>query len=164
MMFLAPVMSVLRAVPWWAYALAACLAWGGWQRHRANSAAATYQRAQIDAAKATEAALAENIRETARRLAEQQKATNDADAKLVKARSDAAGAAGAAERLRKQLLAIRAASAPTGDPSATGPGSADRLAEILGECVERYRAVAAAADRAVIAGRTCEASYSALSK
>jgi Protein of unknown function (DUF2514) len=164
MMLLAPLLGALRAIPWWAYALAACLAWGGWQRHRALSAAKVYQQAQVEAAKRTEAALAENIRETARRLAAQQKATQDAEAKTVKARSDAAGAAGAAERLRKQLLAIRAASAPAGDPSATGPGSADRLAEILGECVERYRTVAAAADRAVIAGRTCEASYTALSK
>ena len=158
------ILGFARVVPFWAWLVIALVAWGGFQRWRANSAAATYQQAQIEAAKATEAALAENIRETARRLAEQQKVTTDAELKLTKARSDAAGAAGAAERLRRQLVALRAASAPTGDPSASGAGTAGRLAEVLGECVDQYRTVAAAADRAVVAGRTCEASYNALTK
>lgn len=162
MVFLSPILAVLRAIPWWAYVIAACLAWGGYQRYRANSAAKVYQQAQIEAAKRTEAALAENIRETARRLAEQQKATQDAEAKTNKARADAAAAAGAAERLRQRLDAIRAASAPAGDPAAAVAGQTGRLADVVGQCADRYREVAAVADRAVIAGRACEAAYQAL--
>jgi len=161
-MIFAPILAFLRAIPWWAYAIAACLAWGGYQRYQAKSAAKVYQQAQIEAAKRTEAALADNIRETARRLAAQQKATQDAEAQTVKARAAAGAAAGAAERLRQRLDAIRAASAPAGDTSTAGAGTADRLAEVLGQCTDRYRDVAAAADRAVIAGRTCEAAYSSL--
>lgn len=163
-LILSPILSVLRAIPWWFYVLAACLAWGGYQRHRANSAAKTYQRAQIEAAKATEAALAENIRETARRLAAQQKATQNAELKLAKARTDASAAGAAAQRLRDRLGAIRAAESSASNPAVAGAGTTDRLADILGECADRYREVAAAADRAVIAGRTCEAAYSSLTK
>lgn len=162
MLLLSPVLGVLRAIPWWAYAIAACLAWGGWQRHRANSAAAVYQQAQIEAAKRTEAALAENIRETARRLAAQQKATQDAEKQTTKARADAGVAHAAAARLRERLVAVRAAQPRTGDTAAAGAGTADRLAELLGQCADRYRAVAASADSAVIAGRACEAAYTSL--
>ncbi len=161
-LILSPVLSFLRAIPWWAYAIAACLAWGGYQRHKATSAAKVYQNAQIEAAKATEAALAENIRETARRLAEQQKATQDAELKLSKARADAGAASAAAGRLRDRLVAIRSAEPRASDPAASGTSITDRLAGVLGECADRYRTVAAIADRAIIAGRTCEASYQAL--
>jgi hypothetical protein len=41
MIAFAPVLSVLRVVPVWAWALAACLAWGAWQRHAAASATNT---------------------------------------------------------------------------------------------------------------------------
>lgn len=163
-LILAPVLSFLRAIPFWVWLLAAAIAWGGYQRWRANSAAEVYQQAQIEAARKTEAALADNIRETARRLAAQQKATQDAELQTAKARADAGAAAGAAERLRQQLSALRAASAPAGDTAAAGAGTTDRLADVLGQCADRYRDVAAAADRAVIAGRACEAAYNALIK
>lgn len=159
---LQPVLSILKAIPWWAYAIAACLAWGGYQRHRATSAAKVYQAAQIEAARLTEAALIENVQETARRLAAQQKATQDAEIQTRKARTDAGAAAGAAERLRQQLVAVRAAGASASNPAASGASATDRLADLLGQCVDRYREVAAAADRAVIAGRTCEAGYKSL--
>jgi hypothetical protein len=161
---LMPVVSFLRAIPWWAYALAACLAWGGYQRYRAVSAAKVYQQAQIEAAKATEAALAENIRETARRLAEQQKATQNAEFKLAKARTDAGAASAASGRLRERLIAIRSSEPRASDPASAGTSITDRLANVLGQCADRYREVAAIADRSIIAGRTCEASYAALIK
>ena len=161
MIILQPILSVLRAIPWWAYAIAACLAWGGWQRHRATSAAATYQQAQAEAAAEREQALRDSIAETERRLAAQAKATKDADEQAAKAKSSAAAAAGAAERMRQRLAAIKADSGAS-HPTVASAGTTDRLAEVLGECVDRYRAVAVAADRAVIAGRACEASYQAL--
>jgi hypothetical protein len=44
---------LLRLVPWWAWALAAFLAWGGWQRHVATkatkAAAQAEQRATVEA-------------------------------------------------------------------------------------------------------------------
>jgi Protein of unknown function (DUF2514) len=163
-LILAPVLSFLRAVPFWVYLLIAVIAWGGYQRYQAKSAAAVYQKAQIAAAKATEAALVENIRETARRLAEQTKVAQDAETKLAKARATAAAADGAAVRLRQRLDAIRAASAPTGDPAAAGASTTDRLADVLGRCADQYRTVAASADRAIVAGHACEASYQALIK
>lgn len=162
MLFLSPILAVLRAIPWWAYAIAACLAWGGFQRYRANSAAKVYQQAQVEAAKRTEAALAENIRETARRLAAQQEATIHAEAQTAKARAAANASAASADRLRQRLDAIRAAEPRASDSAATGASQTDRLADVLGQCADRYRALAAAADRAVIAGQTCEAAYDLL--
>jgi hypothetical protein len=163
-LILAPVMSFVRAIPFWVWLLAAAVAWGGYQRWRANSAAEVYQQAQIEAARKTEAALADNIRETARRLAAQQKATEDAELKASKARADAGAAAGAAVRLRQRLDDLRAASAPAGDTAAAGAGATDRLADLLGQCADRYREVASSADRAIVAGHACEASYQALIK
>jgi uncharacterized phage infection (PIP) family protein YhgE len=161
-LIVAPVLSMLKAVPFWVWLLVAALVWGGVQRYKANSAAQTYQQAQIEAAKRTEAALAENIRETARRLAKQQEATQHADAKTTAARADAAAAHAAAERLRQRLDAVRAAEPRASDPAAAGASTADRLADVLVQCVDEYRGVAAAADRAIIAGKACEASYKAL--
>jgi Protein of unknown function (DUF2514)/Tetratricopeptide repeat-like domain len=160
----APVLSILRAIPFWVWLVAAAVTWGGYQRWRANSAAEVYQQAQIEAARKTEAALAENIREIARRLAAQQKATEDAELQTAKARADAGAAADAASRLRQRLDAIRSASASASNPAAAGAGPANGLAEVLGQCADRYKEVAAAADRAVIAGLACEASYNSLTK
>lgn len=162
-LILSPILSFLRAIPWWAYVFAVLLAWGGWQRYKAQSAAKTFQQAQIEAAKATEAALAENIRETARRLAEQQKVAQHAETKFIRARADAGAASAAAARLRDQLNAIRATGSSSSDPAATGSGTTDRLANVLAECADRYRAVAEVADRSIIAGKACEASYESLS-
>ena len=108
-----------------------------------------------------EQALQAAINETARRLAAQAQATKEADENLNRARSAAVGAAAAADRLRVRLAAIKA-DAGASNPAAAGASQTDRLADVLGQCADRYREVAAAADRAVIAGRACEASYNAL--
>ena len=55
------VLTFARAIPWWAWVLAVALAWGGWQRHKAQSVAAEYQRAQASAAAEREAALQVSI-------------------------------------------------------------------------------------------------------
>lgn len=160
-LILSPILAVLRAIPWWAYAIAACLAWGGFQRHRAVSAAKEYQQAQAEAAAEREQALQAAINETARRLAAQAQATKEADEQTARAVATAAGAIGAANRLRSQLAAIKA-SAAASHPTAAGAGQTGRLADVLAECVDRYRTVAAAADRAIIAGRTCERVHNSL--
>lgn len=161
LLVLKPILAVLRAIPWWAYVIAACLAWGGYQRWRANSAAKEYQQAQAEAAAEREQALQAAINETARRLAAQAQATKEADENLNRARSAAVGAAAAADRLRQRLAAVKA-DAGASHPAAAGTSQTDRLADAIGECADRYREVAGIADRAIVAGRTCEASYQAL--
>ena len=156
------ILGFFRIVPPWVWLVVALVGWGGYQRYRANSAAAIYQHAQIEAAKATEAALAENIRETARRLAEQQKATQNAEIQTAKARAAAGAASAAADRLRERLVAISAASASAPHSAAAGASAPAGIAGILSACADRYSAVAGIADRAIIAGRTCEAHYQAL--
>jgi Protein of unknown function (DUF2514) len=158
---ISPLLGIVRAIPLWVWALAAALAWGGWQKHRATSIAAEFAQAQQQAAAEREQALAATIAETARRLAAQQEATRRADTSLAKARGAAASAAVAADGLRSRLAAIKADAAAS-NPAATGAGQTDRLAELLGTCADRHRDVAAAADRAIIAGIACEQSYNAL--
>lgn len=160
-LILSPILAVLRAIPWWAYVIAACIAWGGYQRWRANSAAQEYQQAQAEAAAEREQALQAAINETARRLAAQAQATKEADENLNRARSAAVGATAAADRLRVRLAAIKA-DAGASNPAAAGASQTDRLADAISECADRYRAVAAIADRSIISGRACEASYNAL--
>ena len=161
MLFLSPILAVLRAIPWWAYVIAVCIAWGGYQRWRANSAAQEYQQAQAEAAAEREQALQDAINETARRLAAQAQATKEADENLNRARSAAVGATAAADRLRVRLSAIKA-DAGASNPAAAGASQTDRLADAISECADRYRAVAAIADRSIISGRACEAVYDAL--
>lgn len=160
-LILSPILAVLRAIPWWAYVIAACIAWGGYQRWRANSAAQEYQQAQAEAAAEREQALQAAINETARRLAAQAQATKEADENLNRARSAAVGAAAAADRLRVRLAAIKTDSWSS-NPAAAGASQTDRLADAISECADRYRAVAAIADRSIISGRACEAVYDAL--
>ena len=163
---LAPVWSLLRSIPWWAYVIALVLAWGGWQRHRAQSVAATYQKAQAEASAKREAELAKSIAETERRLEAQRKVTDHAIVQTAAAKRDAVGAAAAAASLRIRLAAFNSGSGasnpatPTGGDTATS--SVDLLANVLSQCVERVRVLAEYADQSRIAGDACVGAYSAL--
>lgn len=135
---------------------------GGWQvqawRH---GRLAAEQAAQV--ASVREEAMHAALIETTRRLTAQQEAADAATRQARRARVDAAAAADAAGRLRAQAIEL-AASAARCDSAPAGDGAADRLARVLGESVERYREVAAAADRAIIAGSECAGRYEALSQ
>jgi hypothetical protein len=158
---LSGLLGIARVVPVWAWALVALLAWGGIQRHRASSAAGELRQAQAAAAIEREQALQASITETQRRLAAQQEIAHAADEAASRARADAHAAAGAAGRLRQRIAALQAG-AGAGNPATAGASSADRLGEALATCADRYREVAAAADRAVAAGLACERAYQSL--
>lgn len=86
------------------------------------------------------------------------------DVQIADARAAAGHAAAAADRLRGALDAaggsIRRAAAA--HPAAAGVGAtAAALAGVVEQCVERYRAVASAADAGHAAGQQCERAYDA---
>ena len=97
----------------------------------------------------------------AARIAEIQR---DQQLQLFSSRRDAARAADAVRRLREQLSQVGRSGGPgSADPGPAGGGAAAAdLAELLGTCSERYRAVAAAADQHYAAGRACEQSFDAM--
>jgi hypothetical protein len=160
-LLLKPVLGILRAIPWWAYVIALCLAWGGYQRWRATSTAKAFQQAQAEAAAEREKALTESLETYSIRVEAQRKAIDDAEKQSNKARTDAAAAGAAAGRLRVQLAAIKAgASAP--HSAAASASQTAGLADLLAQCADRYRSVAEVADRSIIAGLTCQASYQTL--
>lgn len=150
MIALAPVLSIARAVPVWVWVVVACLAWGGWQRHRATSAtkaaAAAEQRAAVESATAQAEALA---RQTEQQWAANARSAADAyTANLNRARAGADAA-------RSELDRLRTAVAGTASPasgSASSPGAAcspDGTAAyraVIGECAGAVQALAAALD------------------
>lgn len=151
----------------WTHAAAALVAAGlafagGW---KVRDWSADRQAAETAAHIATEreTAMHAALVETSRRLTAQQEAAHAAQQRTRQARADADAAASAADSLREhaQQLAARAGAC---DSAVAGTGPADRLADVLAQSVERYRAVAEAADRAVVAGQACEQSYSALTR
>ena len=161
-------MTLLRIVPVWVWALAAALAWGGWQYTRAERAGAQLLAHQAQTATLREQAMHSALIETTRRLSAQQRAADAAETQSRRARADAAGAAGAADRLRAhaaQLAASAAACnpAPAVDgAAAAGPGLV--LADMLGRMEARGRELAAEADRRGIAGSECAGRYDALTQ
>jgi len=160
-MILGPVMSFLRLIPWWAYALVAVLAWGGWQRHRATAVANEFNLAKVEAAAEREKALAETLAETERRLSAQKEVVSNAKQATTKAKASASAASATAALVREQLAAIQA-DAGASNPAAASRGATGVLAGLLGECTDQYLAVAKSADEAIVAGNACQQSYESL--
>lgn len=111
--------------------------------------------AAVELARAKEQHLLDNLQ----RLQERH------DAQISQVRADADRAAAAAGRLRLALDAasgsIRRTTAGAGAASASVGTTAAALAVVVEQCVERYRAVASAADAGHAAGQQCERAYGA---
>lgn len=140
--------GLLRVVPVWAWALAALLAWGGWQRHQAKTqtAARAVAEQQAAVAKATAAAQAD-ARERERLInTNAKRATDAADQKRQAAQAAAAGARAELDRLRNALAAAPTggASAPAG--AASGPDGSASFRAVVAECAGRLVEVAADSD------------------
>ena len=158
---LSPLLGLAKLVPAWVWVIAAVLGWGGIQHHRAKAAGAEMLHQQQVSAEAHAAAATAALAETGRRLAAQQEIAHAADQAASRARADASAAADATVRLRQRIAALQASAGPA-DPAAAGPGAANRLGDALSACGDRYRDVAAAADRAITAGLACERAYTSL--
>lgn len=166
-LILSPVLAILRRVPPIAWVILALLAWGGWQRHQAQSAAKTLRQHDAAVAAETIQAAQESQAESLRRLDAQTEIANVAHTRAAAAASAADAAAAAAVRLRARL----AAAAPSGrpaDPAAAPGGQATACpagvpAELLERAVDAARRYAALADQRGAAGEACERSYESLS-
>jgi len=158
--------KIAGAVPWRVWLLVVALAWGGWQRHQAKSAAERYAKAAATAAAEREAQLIADAQETARRLQLQKGATDAAKQKTLALAADVARARSNEQRLLEQLAAVQANAGPGHPPAAPGSPAATAttgmLADLLGKCVGRVRRLAEHLDASRTAGETCEASYDAL--
>jgi hypothetical protein len=146
--FVVGLIAVLVGFGWWARGVKAD-----------RDVAQLTERWTAESHKAVQAAFAE----TERRLAAQKEITDAADLRARQARRDADAAATAALGLREHAQAL-AARADACDSATASERPAGRLADVLGACSEEYRTVAAAADRAINAGLTCEQSYSSLAR
>lgn len=158
-----PVFAILRAVPIWAYVVAAVLAWGGFQKHRATVAAGVVAAQAQKAAQERETALAAAIQERDRRLSAQAEVVNHANVELDRVKADAGRTLSERDRLRARLASLQARKP---DPGASAPAAspADSLPDLLGQCADRYASVAAEADRAIVAGLACQQSYESLTQ
>jgi hypothetical protein len=141
-------------------ALAVSLFWGTTQGFKLRDVKAQFQQYKAEQAVKQAEAIGQALKESQARIDRQQEVVRNAEKSLVQARNEAVAAGDVARRMRDQLATYRPPAA--GDACAPERSKAARLAEVLGACTDEYRAVAEAADRAVIAGLACEASYESL--
>lgn len=168
--------ATVAALPWRRIGLAviaAALFISGWAANgmRKDRELERLRRGYVEERLAQEAAKVGAIgdvrREEQRRTIEQTEIAYEAKRKSDKAHSAALAADAAARELRARLAALVNASRSPGDPAATSAGTSAPdavavLADVLGRCDARERAVARFADAAHIAGLACERAYDAL--
>lgn len=152
-----------------AAAVASGAAWKvqGW-RYGAEISALRLSTAEerFDQAQATVAAVNAALEEGKRRTAAVEKARDDATKQAAAAITDAAGARAELGRLRSRANALASAAVardPTAaDGSPTRAAAVDLLAYMLGRVSNRATELAGIADRARIAGLTCESLHDSL--
>jgi len=146
--------------------LASCAAWTaqGWRASATQARSEATHAAERDAqAQATVAAVEAAREEGKRRTAAMEKARDDATKQAAAAAADAAGARAERDGLRIRANAL-ARAAVSRDPAAadgspTGAAAIDLLAYMLSRVSDRAEELAGVADRARIAGLTCELTY-----
>lgn len=162
------VLALLRRVPVWLWAVIAAIAFGAWQRHRAEAAEKVHTQAVAKAAELREKKLEEDAAETARRLAETERAADEARKKSEALAADAQRSRRAAEQLRARLAASAADRGTPGPAAAGGSPAACEAgavpADMFLSLVDRARVLAEAADASRIAGEACVAAYEGLKK
>jgi hypothetical protein len=156
--------GILGAIPIWTWIVIAALAFGAWNKHSAKRANEARAQAELaaESARIQQRGTAASLTETTRRIEAQSKVNRNASTSTARARAAAAAAAGAAGGLRAAAIGAAASSAAACHSTLGRDSEASRLADVLVEVVDEYREVAAAADRAVIAGNACQQSYEAL--
>lgn len=144
-----PALGLLRIVPVWAWALAALLAWGAFQKHQATKATREAEQATAAAVIASSKAQAEQAaRDQEFQFAEAARKAADAYRQNV-ARQQAA-AAGARNELDSLRSAIANTPAEPACASASAPRGVDAAGtfrELFGNCAANLQALAAEADR-----------------
>ncbi|WP_054444590.1 DUF2514 family protein [Achromobacter xylosoxidans] len=140
--------------------------WRGDAQLAAEVAARALERAAQ--AQATITAVEAARTEERRRTAAVEKARDDAQKQASAAAADAAGARAERDSMRARANTL-ARAAVTRDPaladgSPSGTAAADLLAYMLGRAIDRAEALAVVADRARIAGLTCERAYDGLTE
>lgn len=148
-MILAPVMAIARGIPIWVWALVACLAWGGYQHHRAGTQAT--KRAAAEKAAAVQAvAAAEQAKARAQEQAWTTATLEAADAyrsNLALAQRRAAAARTDRDRLLDAVAAAPSAcAAAPSAAAASGIDGAAALRVVVRECAAALQTVAEAAD------------------
>lgn len=158
----AATMLLLLASYWGVYEHGQSVERSGWEaRWAARDKSDSDARAQAESSAREE---------EQRRAAAQEEARAHAQKEQSAADVDAAGADAAGQRLRNEASKLAGSvGCPGTDPAAVARGqAATRAALVLSELLERSVAtnteLAAAYDRARIAGLTCEASYTGLIK
>ncbi len=161
-------LKLTPAWAWWALALAVV---AGWQQIRVSSAQSVAAGAQreladyrTDVAERDRRAAVFVIQENQRRQAAIEKADADAQKQLDQARSDAARADSALERLQQRLAAAEQRSRDAGNSITAQLGQAAEdaarmRADLLGRLGEAVRLYAEIADQRGIAGSACERAY-----
>jgi hypothetical protein len=158
------IIGFLGRVPAWVWLVAALAAWGWIGRAQLHAERASRAADERERAIASQKAERERSAELERRITEQTKARNEANAYRKTAAAAADRAATADARVRELVAQLAAAGGANAD-SAAGCDcqAASTLGDLFHDCRARYRALAADADEGRAAGLACERSYDALS-